>query len=162
MRRKDREIKDIAAIRQIIDSCEVMRIGLVDDDLFPYIVPVNFGYTIEGEQICFYIHGAMAGRKYELMRKNGVCSFEMDCGYELVIKEDEREATAYYKSLMGRASIEFLEGEDRIKGLDILMTRDERSRALDYNRVPVLRTAVVKLTVLEYSGKSNPPIKNAE
>lgn len=159
MRRKDREIRDFAVIRQIIDKCEVMRIGLADDDLFPYIVPVNFAYTVEGEEICFYIHGAMAGRKYELMKKNGVCSFEMDCDHELVLKEAEGDATMYYKSVMGRASIEFLEGEDKVRGLDIIMARDERTRDFAYDHSPVPRTAVAKLTVLEYSGKSNPPIK---
>lgn len=159
MRRKDREIKDFAVIRQIIDKCEVLRIGLADDDLFPYIVPVNFAYTIEGEQICFYIHGAVAGRKYELMKKNGVCSFEMDCDHQLVVKEEEREATMYYKSVMGRASIEFLEGEDKKKGLDIIMARDESTRSMDYDTAPLPRTAVVKLTVLEFSGKANPPVK---
>ena len=159
MRRKDREIRDFAVIRKIIDKCEVLRIGLVDDDLFPYIVPVNFAYTIEGEQIFFYIHGAVAGRKYELIRRNGVCSFEMDCDHELVVKEEEREATMYYKSVMGRARLEFLEGEEKKRGLDIIMARDESTRGMDYDLAPLPRTAVVKLTVTEYSGKSNPPIK---
>ena len=162
MRRKDREIRDFAVIRQIIDKCEVLRIGLADEDLFPYIVPVNFAYTIDGEQICFYIHGAMAGRKYELMKKNGVCSFEMDCDHELVLLEDSGDATMYYKSVMGRARIEFLEGEDKQKGLDIIMGRDERTRDFEYDHSPIPRTAVVKLTVMEYSGKSNPPIRPAE
>lgn len=159
MRRKDREIKDFAVIRQIIDKCEVLRIGLADDDLFPYIVPVNFAYTIDGGQICFYIHGAMAGRKYELMRRNGVCSFEMDCDHELVVKEEEREATMHYKSVMGRAKLEFLEGEEKKKGLDIIMARDESTRGMDYDLSPLPRTAVVKLTVTEYSGKANPAIQ---
>jgi len=159
MRRKDREITDFNIILQVIDKCEVLRIGLADDDLFPYIVPVNFAYAVEGKEICFYIHGAMAGRKYELMQKNGVCSFEMDCDHELVVKEDEGEATMYYKSVMGRAKVELLEGEEKVKGLDLIMARDAHTRTLDYNRAPLPRTAVAKLTVLEYSGKANPPVK---
>lgn len=59
MRRKDREVKDFEIIKQIIDECQIIRIGLQDGD-YPYIVPLNFGYEIDGEQIYFYIHGAMA------------------------------------------------------------------------------------------------------
>ena len=77
MRRKDREITDFNEIQKIIDACEILRLGLADGD-FPYIVPVNFAYTVTDGQICFYIHGAVAGRKYELLCRNPVCSFEMD------------------------------------------------------------------------------------
>ena len=38
-------------IKQIIDECEIIRIGLCDEDQFPYIVPLNFAYEIQGEQI---------------------------------------------------------------------------------------------------------------
>lgn len=162
MRRKDREVKDFNVIRQIIDECEVMRIGLSDGDMYPYIVPVNFAYTIEGGQIYFYIHGAMAGRKYELMKKNGVCSFEMDCGHELELVYAQRDATMRYKSVMGRAELEFLEGEEKQKGIDIIMNRDERTRNFDYNRAVVPRTAVVRLKVTEYTGKMNPAGGNAD
>lgn len=156
MRRKDREVKDFETIKQIIDECEVLRIGLCDDDMYPYIVPMNFAYEIEGEQIYFYLHGAMAGRKYELMKKNEVCSFEMDCGHQLELIYSAKDATMRYKSVMGKANIEFLEGDDKIKGLDIIMNRDERTRDFEYNKAVVPRTAVIKLTVTEYSGKINP------
>ena len=77
MRRKDREVTDFDTIVKIIDECEIIRIGLADGD-FPYIVPLNFAYIVKDRQIDFYVHGAMAGRKYGLMQKNQKCSFEMD------------------------------------------------------------------------------------
>lgn len=69
MRRKDREVTDFDTIVKIINECDIIRLGLSDGD-FPYIVPVNFAYSVEGQKICFYIHGAMAGRKFELMNRN--------------------------------------------------------------------------------------------
>ena len=162
MRRKDREVTDFEIIKQIIDECEIIRIGLCDDDMYPYIVPMNFAYEVEGEQIYFYLHGAMAGRKYELMKKNGVCSFEMDCGHQLELIYSAKDATMRYKSVMGKANIEFLEGDDKIKGLDIIMNRDERTRDFEYNKAVVPRTAVIKLTVTEYAGKANPVGGNAD
>lgn len=162
MRRKDREVKDFEVIKQIIDECEIVRIGLCDDDMYPYIVPLNFAYEIDGEQIYFYLHGAMAGRKYELMKKNGVCSFEMDCGHQMELIHSVKDVTMRYKSVMGKANIEFLEGEDKFRGIDIIMNRDERTRDFEYNKEVVPRTAVMKLTVTEYSGKINPIGGNAD
>ena len=57
MRRKDREVTDFNTIVSIIDECHIIRIGLSDGD-YPYIVPLNFGYRLEGQQIYFYIHGS--------------------------------------------------------------------------------------------------------
>lgn len=155
MRRKDREVNDFNVIKEIIAECEVIRIGLADGD-YPYIVPLNFGYEIDGEQIYFYIHGAMVGRKYELMKERGVCSFEMDCAHVLDLVHEDKDVTMRYKSLMGKADIEYLEGEEKQKAIDVLMGRDERTRDFEYNKDVVARTLIAKLTVTEYTGKINP------
>ena len=57
MRRKDREITDFNIMLAIVEECDIIRIGLADGE-FPYIVPVNFAYTVENQQLKFYIHGA--------------------------------------------------------------------------------------------------------
>ena len=155
MRRKDREVKDFDAIVRIIDRCSIVRIGLADGD-FPYIVPLNFAYTAADGCICLYIHGAMAGRKFEMLTKNPFCSFEMDvdCGIRLI--PEKRDVTTKYMSVMGRARAVLLEGEERQRAVDeILMARDERTRDFDYKREMVPHTAVFRLEVLEISGKSN-------
>ena len=107
MRRKDREVTDFSEIVKIIDRCAVVRLGLADGD-FPYIVPLNFAYTVTGRQIYLYVHGAVAGRKYELMRRSGKCSFEMDIPLKIDCMAETRSATMRYESVMGTASIEFL------------------------------------------------------
>ena len=156
MRRKDREITDFNTIVGIIDECEIIRLGLADGD-FPYIVPVNFAYTVEGEELAFYIHGAMAGRKYELLSQNPICSFEMDIPLGIDCIEEEGDATMRYKSVMGKCRAEFLEGDAKQRAIDeVIMARYEETRNFAYNRDVVPRTAVVKLNVIEITAKSNP------
>ena len=89
-----------------------MRIGLADGD-FPYIVPLNFAYTVSGKQLDFYIHGALSGRKYELMKRCGKCSFEMDIPLAIDCIAEKRDVTMRYKSVMGTAEITFLEGVEK-------------------------------------------------
>lgn len=156
MRRKDREVTDFHKIIQFIDSCDILRIGLADGD-FPYIVPLNFAYTVEGEQICFYIHGAKAGRKYELLRKNPHCSFEMDIPLKMECLTKERDVTMRYRSVMGTAEAVFLEGEEKERAVDeIIMARYEETKSFSYNKNVLPRTAVIRLKVLEINAKENP------
>lgn len=156
MRRKDREVTSFDRIVQIIDECEIVRLGLADGD-YPYIVPVNFAYQVTDGKIALYIHGAMAGRKYELLQRNPVCSFEMDIPLEMDCIYEKQDVTMRYKSVMGKASVEFLDGEEKQAALDeIIMARHEETRQFAYNRNAVPRTAVAKLTVTEVTAKVNP------
>ncbi len=162
MRRKDREITDFNEIRKIIDACEILRLGLADGD-FPYIVPVNFAYTVTDGQICFYIHGAMAGRKYELLCRNPVCSFEMDIPLYMECLPDKKDVTMRYKSVMGQASVTFLEGAEKEAAVDsIIMTRRPETKNFNYNRSALSRTAVAKLTVTTLTAKANLPSSGAD
>lgn len=54
MRRKDREIKEFDGIVNVIKKCDVCRVAL-NDDGYPYIVPLNFGMKAEGGQIILYL-----------------------------------------------------------------------------------------------------------
>jgi len=155
MRRNDREITDFDTIIRMIDECEILRLGLADGD-FPYLVPVNFGFKVNGQEIAFYIHGAMAGRKYELLTKNQRCSFEMDVPLELDCIAEKKEATMRYRSVMGKASVEFLEGEEKRQAMDLIMAKYAQTRDFEYSKAPLPRTAVAKLTVLEMTAKENP------
>jgi len=156
MRRKDREVTDLKTIAEIIDSCDIIRLGFADGD-FPYIVPLNFGYKITGDQVEFYVHGAKAGRKYELIQKNGKCSFEMDNPLKFEYMYDKKDVTMRFKSVMGTAKIELLEGEEKQKAIDdVIMARYEGTRNFEYNKNVVPATAIAKLTVIDIVGKINP------
>lgn len=156
MRRKDREITEFAEIIKIVDECEIVRIGLADGN-YPYIVPVNFAYRMIDGQLFLYIHGAMAGRKYEMLRKNPECSFEMDIPLQIDCLAKQKDVTMRYKSVMGKATAEFLEGKEKQSAIDdIIMARHDETRNFDYNRAAVSRTAVVRLEVKEITAKVNP------
>lgn len=157
MRRKDREVTDFDRIVSIIDKCEILRIGLADGD-FPYIVPLNFHYEVtDGNHINFYIHGAMAGRKYELMQKNKKCSFEMDIPLKIDYLYDCQDITMRYESVMGTAALEFIKDEDKEKVMqEKILSRYEEMSRFQWNKESLNRCAIVKLSVNEITAKVNP------
>ena len=49
MRRKDREITDIHKIEKILSSAKYLHLGVLDDE-YPYVVPLHYGYQINGRE----------------------------------------------------------------------------------------------------------------
>ena len=112
MRRKDREITDFNEIIEIIKKCDVCRIALNDED-FPYIVPLNFGLDVQGEQVFFYFHAAMEGKKLDLIAKDNRATFEMDCDHKFILYEERMSCTMGYASVIGHGTIETVKDEDK-------------------------------------------------
>ncbi len=155
MRRTDREVPDFDKIMEIVDECDILRLGLSDGD-YPYIVPVNFAYKLANDKLFFYIHGAKAGRKYNLLQQNPVCSFEMDIPIRMELIPEKKDVTMRYKSVMGKAKVTFLEGDEKQKAIDdIIMARYEETKAFEYNHSALSRTSVIQLEVTEITGKAN-------
>ena len=113
MRRKDREVTDFAAMVEIVKACGVCRLGMQDGEGV-YMVPLNFGYAVEQGQLVLYFHGADAGKKLALIAQNPAASFEM--GHRAIswCRGKRRTTTPTpYRSVMGRGSVELLEGRGR-------------------------------------------------
>ena len=151
MRRKDREITDFHEIIEIIKKCDVCRIALNDEE-FPYIVPLNFGLDVEGEQVYFYFHAAMEGKKLELIEKDNRATFEMDCDHKFILYEERMSCTMGYASVMGRGHIENVADEDKYEALKILM-RQYHAEDFKFNTDMMKVTKVLRMRVTDMVGK---------
>lgn len=151
MRRSDREIKDFDEIIEVMKLCNVCRIAL-NADGYPYIVPLNFGMTVENGVVTLYFHSALEGTKLDLIRKDNRAAFEMDCEHKLVLDEENGNCTMNYKSVIGQGSIEFVPDDEKLNALKILMAHYRRED-FPFNEKVIPRTAVFKLTVSEMTGK---------
>lgn len=76
MRRKDREVTDFDKIMEVVESCDCFRLGLVDEDNLPYIVPLNFGYEADDGRLYLFFHGAKTGHKAELLKHTSKVSLK--------------------------------------------------------------------------------------
>ncbi len=153
MRRTEREIKDRAAILNIMKKCDVCRLAL-NDEGYPYILPLNFGMEATEENIILYFHGAIEGKKYELIQKDSRASFEMDCSHRLVIGRESCACTMEYESVIGRGIIEILSEEEKSRALRILMQHYYKED-LPISQAMTKKTAVMKLTVEKVTGKGH-------
>lgn len=152
MRRKDREITDRQEMIRVMERCDVCRLAL-NDEGWPYILPLNFGMRQEDGRVVLYFHGAAAGKKYELIARDNRASFEMDCGHELVLDEQDGNCTMTYESVIGRGRIEIVPDEEKYDALCVLMGH-YRAEAFPYNRAVIPQTTVLRLVVEEMTAKA--------
>ena len=114
MRLKKREIQDKSILMEIIEACDVVRIGLTDSEGM-FIVPVNYGYDLDdcgdGLKLTLYIHGAREGRKAEAFSRNPSVAIEMDYMHEIITGDYTCSYSYAYRSIMGTGTVrELAEG----------------------------------------------------
>jgi hypothetical protein len=152
MRKKLREMTDRASLLALLDGCDVCRIALCDQDR-PYIVPVNFGYDWLESGLVLYVHGAMEGRKIDIIRQNNQVCFEMDWRHELKLADLACDCSMNYESLIGEGSIEILiEKDEKRYGLDRIMAHYGRTDCT-YDDSILERTCVLRLHADQVTGK---------
>jgi len=154
MRRKDREITDINEKLTIIQKCKVCRIGLSENN-FPYVIPLNYGYTFEKEILTLFFHSAPEGKKLDIIKKNNDACFEIDCDSKLIEGEQACNYGYAYKSIIGFGKIEIIENPDeKIYALNMLMKHQtEKDIAHKFTNDQIKNVCAYKMVVTDYTGK---------
>ena len=152
MRRSDREIKDFDAILSVIDQCAVCRVAFFDAG-HPYIVPLNFGFETQGDELTLYFHCAKAGKKLELLKRNNKVAFEMDRPEGFVDGELACYSTMVFESVCGTGTIEIAGEDDKIHGLTLLMRQHSDKQEIIFDEKVLKDVLVLKLTVDRITGK---------
>ncbi|TET25826.1 MAG: pyridoxamine 5'-phosphate oxidase family protein [Dehalococcoidia bacterium] len=143
------EITDINEIEEIIKGAVCCRLGLVDGDK-PYIVPVSFGY----QRNALYFHGALEGRKVELIKKNSKVCFEIDSDVEIVKADEPCDWTMKYRSVIGVGRARILEGEEKIYGLRMIMRQYTKGDS-SFPKSELDSVLVVRVDIESLSGRKS-------
>ena len=155
MTRRERQITDRNQILDILDRAGVLRLGLAVNNE-PYVVPMNYGYTMEDGKLVIYLHSATRGKKLDMIRENPRVFFELDCD---LIPFEGKVACQYglsYSSVMGRGEARIVEDvEEKKKAMSILMKTQTRKDFAFEDRLVSIVT-VIRIDVAEYTAKHRP------
>ncbi len=155
MTKRERQITDEQQIRRILDTAKVLHLGLCANDE-PYVVALNYGYTMEDGKLVIYLHSAQRGKKLDLLRANPKVFFELDC--DLVPFEGQLPCQygMVYSSIMGRGVAHIVEDvEEKKRAMSILM-KTQTGKDFEFNDRLVSMVAVVRVDVAEYTAKHRP------
>ncbi len=149
MRREEKEIQNQEEISRILEQAPVCRIAL-NDDPFPYLVPVNFVYAKQ----CLYFHSALEGRKMDLIERNGKLCFEVDRQIGLVSGDRACRWGMRYESVIGEGEAIVLADPDEKRAALLGLMEKYTSRS-DWEIPPeaLQDVALVRVDILHISGK---------
>ena len=155
MTKRERQVTDDNQIRHILDTAKVLHLGLAVDDE-PYVVPMNYGYTMEEGKLVLYMHSALRGKKLDMMRANPKVFFEMDCDLAPFEGEKPCQYGLVYSSVMGRGTARIVEDvEEKIEAMKLLM-KTQTGKNFEFNDRLVSIVAVIRIDVEEYTAKHRP------
>ncbi len=151
MRRKDREITDIQDIISILKKSKSVSLAFFDEE-YPYIVPMNFGFSFENEKLTLYFHCANSGKKLELLKKNNKVCFEADCSLSLVTGEEACTYTMEFESVVGFGEAVIIT-ENKLEALTLIMKQYSSAESFSFNEKAVDFVTVFKVEVDSVTGK---------
>ena len=155
MTKRELQVTDPEQIKAILDTAKVLHLGLAVDNE-PYVVPMNYGYTMEDGRLTLYLHGANRGKKLDMIRANPKVFFEMDCDRVSFEGKVPCQYGMVYSSVMGRGTAHIVEDvEEKMKAMSILM-QTQTGKDFTFNDRLVSIVAVIRIDVSEYTAKHRP------
>ena len=65
-----RKVVDPVLIAEVLKMMDTVYVGVNDEDGYPYVVPLNFGFEMEADQLKIYAHFPRRGKKCELFERD--------------------------------------------------------------------------------------------
>ena len=153
--KRERQVTDPDRIAHILDTGKILHLGLAVDNE-PYVVPMNYGYTMEDGKLVLYLHSALKGKKLDMIRANPRVFFEIDCD---LMPFEGRVPCQYglvYSSIMGRGTATIVEDvEEKKRAMTILM-KTQTGKDFTFEDRLVSIVAVIRIDAAEYTAKHRP------
>jgi len=136
MRRKDREIFSRTEMLAVLDRCPVLHLALNAEES-PYVVPLSFGWEERGGAVCLYVHGAMEGRRHDLLAADGRVTVLADVFHQYI--ETANGVSCVYESVIGTGRAEIITGaEAAIMGSRVAGSRPGHTWGVRCSRASVM------------------------
>ncbi|MEY8395699.1 pyridoxamine 5'-phosphate oxidase family protein [Lachnospiraceae bacterium 45-P1] len=162
MRRKDRELTDMAEIFEIVKRETVCTVAFYDEP-FPYLIPLNYGARVEEGKLVLYFHGAARGTKFELLKKNPRVSFSIFGRNKIkLVREYACKSSTSFESVCGSGNVKIIgEPEKKREGLAVIMNHIGAPEGVSYDEADFSEqetqaVTVWKITADTVTGKRHP------
>jgi nitroimidazol reductase NimA-like FMN-containing flavoprotein (pyridoxamine 5'-phosphate oxidase superfamily) len=131
----------------------------------PYVIPMSFGYCLEGGVLELYFHCAHVGKKLDCIRKNPNVAFSMCVENRIEIHEDVYcKSGRFYASVVGQGKAEIVEDSaEKCRGLSLLMERQAAGAPQPMHAAPhkfeftpaqAAAVTIFKITSTNFTGKA--------
>lgn len=167
MNRFEREVLEPELINEMLKLFDTVTIGINDENGYPYVIPLTFGYEMTSTQLIVYIHFAKRGKKLDLFKKDnrvGLAFSEYNDFPDHPYKGHRHD----YRSVMAQGNIVVLDYKDDPvtweKGYNFLYTCNNREIPPLSNRksIPAMYIGIITCDLKNVTAKSEFPIRTKE
>lgn len=155
MTRREREVTDLNIVKGFLDKGKVVHLGLCDGDQ-PYVVPMNYGYTLENGKLTLYLHGATTGYKYDVIARNPKVSFSIECDVQGFQGKVACQYGTAYSSVFGKGIIRMLEDVSEKEEALRLFMKTQTGLDFAFHEKLVSVVNVMRVDVDTYTAKQRP------
>ena len=153
--KRETRVTDPARIAHILDTARVLHLGLAVNNE-PYVVPMNYGYTMEEGKLVLYLHSAVQGKKLDMIRENPRVFFSIDCDRMPFEGRVPCQYGLVYSSIMGRGTARIVEDVEEKKQAMTLLMKTQTGKDFSFEDRLVSIVAVIRIDVEEYTAKHRP------
>jgi nitroimidazol reductase NimA-like FMN-containing flavoprotein (pyridoxamine 5'-phosphate oxidase superfamily) len=134
----------------VCGTCSITEAG-------PYIVPMNFGYSFDGQRFTFCMHSAKAGKKLDLLRENPSVAFELMIDGGLEEGKSPCNYGYLYECVMGRGKVRFADDpREKIELLNRIMLQ-HTGRCFEFTELHASAVEVFVIEAEELTAKAQRP-----
>ena len=155
MTRREQQITDINEIKEILKKSKVVHVGMIDGDE-PYVVPMNYGHVLEGGKLTLYLHGAVRGRKIDVLKANPKVFFEMCCDITPFEGEVACKYGTTYASIMGRGVATIVEDVEEKKSALTRLMKTQTGKNFTFEDKLTTVVSVIRIDTFEFTAKKRP------
>ena len=155
MTRREQQITDINEIKEILEKSKVVHVGMVDGDE-PYVVPMNYGHVFEDGKLTLYLHGAVRGRKIDVLKANPKVFFEMCCDITPFEGEVACKYGTTYASIMGRGVATIVEDVEEKKSALTRLMKTQTGKNFTFEDKLTTVVSVIRIDTFEFTAKKRP------
>ena len=153
--KRENKVTDPEQILHILDTAKIVHVGMAVNDE-PYVVPMNYGYTMEDGKLVLYLHSAVKGKKLDMLRANPKVFFSIDCDRQPFEGRVPCQYGLVYSSIMGKGTAALVEDpEAKMQAMSILM-KTQTGKDFTFNERLVSIVTVIRIDAHEYTAKHRP------
>ena len=155
MTKRERQVTDEEQIRQILDNGKILHLGLAVDNE-PYVVPMNYGYAFEGEQLVIYLHSAVRGKKLDMIQANPRVFFQIDCDIQPFEGKLPCQYGVSYSSVMGKGIARIVDDVEQKKQAMTILMKTQTGKDFLFDDKLVSIVTVIRIDVETFTAKHRP------
>ena len=155
MTKRERQVTDPEQILHILDTAKVVHLGLsVNDE--PYVVPMNYGYTMEEGKLTLYLHSAVRGKKLDMIQANPKVYFSIDCDRVPFEGKVPCQYGLSYRAVSGWGTATIVEDVEEKKQAMTMLMKTQTGKDFTFEDRLVTIVSVIRIDVDEFTAKHRP------